>query len=124
MSGRQLRITQPPLTGIAGLDDWLRQLERVVNTLPSDSTTTTITASYVVPFHTGGIFWNASSAGTITLPSSATYYGARYDIKNLSGNTVVIDPASVQIEGAASVSLVTQDWSYTVMFDGSQYRIL
>ena len=100
-------------------------MERVVNTLPSNSTTTTVTADYAIPFHTGAIFWNGGSTGTLTLPSDVTYYGARYDVKNISGNTVVLDPAgATQIDGAASVSLVTLNWSYTAMFDGTTYRIL
>lgn len=125
MSGRQIRVQQAPSTGNPALDTWLQQLERVVNTLPSDSTTTTVTADYSVPFHAGTILWNGASLGTLTLPSDTTYYGARYDIKNISGNTVVLDPnGATQIDGAASASLVTLNWSYTVVFDGTVYRLL
>jgi len=125
MSGRQIRVPRAPQTGIADLDSWLRDLERVLNTMPSDSTTTTVASSQSITFHTGTIFWNGGSAGTLSLPSDVTYYGARYDIKNLSGHTLDLDPmGATTIEGAASLSLVTADWSQTVMFDGTTYRVL
>jgi hypothetical protein len=124
MSGRQHRVGPPPTTGIKQLDDWARQVFDALRLLSSDSSMTVITSSYTVPFHSGVIYFNSGSAGTVFLPSGTTYRGALYTIKNLSTHTMGIDPVGANIEGSASTMTNTQDISYTVHFDGSSYRVL
>lgn len=122
MSGRQQRA---PTTAPSAYDPRLmQQVLDAVNRLASDATTITVTSSYTVPFHTGVVYYNGGSAGTVFLPSGSTYRGAHYTIKNLSTHTMGIDPVGANIEGSSSTQTNTQGVSYTVQFDGSNYHVL
>ena len=67
-----------------------------------------------------------STAITVNLPAAASAgAGYKYQIKNLSSNTITVDPNSSEtIDGSATVDINTQYSSLTVVTDGSNWFII
>jgi hypothetical protein len=63
---------------------------------------------------------------TVNLPAAATAgSGYKYQIKNLSTNTITIDPNSTEtVDGSATFALSSQYSSVTVICDGSNWFII
>ena len=69
----------------------------------------------------------ASGAVTVTLPAVGASEGLVMTIKKIdaSANAVTIDGAGAEtIDGAATKSLASQYKAYTVMSDGTEWRII
>jgi len=68
---------------------------------------------------------NPSVALTVNIPSAATATsGYRYNIKNLSANTVTVTPSSGTIDGSANFALGVQNSSLTLVSDGSNWFVI
>ena len=67
-----------------------------------------------------------STAITVNLPAAASCgAGYKYQIKNLSSNTITLDPNSSEtIDGSATFDISTQYSSVTVVTDGSNWFII
>jgi hypothetical protein len=104
---------------------WLDKLTDTINGLPSFSSATLITSSFT-PLAGNMMIYADASASTVTvnLPSWATMDNTMYWIKQVdaSANGVVVDPVgAVTIDGAATLSTVTQYVSYTVHLMGGNF---
>jgi hypothetical protein len=124
---RSIRIERPPLVGDAQVQSWLNRVYDAINAIKSDTSFVTITSNKSVVFHHGVVYGDCSASTlTASIPSSATWVDAMYSFKKIdsSANPLVVVPMSGNIEGAASLSIATQNVSYTVHHDGSEYRIV
>jgi hypothetical protein len=122
---REIRIARPPVVQDQALARWLDKLTDTINGLPSFSSATLITSSFT-PLAGNMMIYADASASTVTvnLPSWATMDNTMYWIKKVdaSANGVVVDPVgAVTIDGAATLSTVTQYVSYTVHLMGGNF---
>lgn len=62
-----------------------------------------------------------TSAGTVTIPAAQNTNGRKLIVKNESSGTVVLAPASGQIEDAASYSLLVQNEVVAITGDGTNW---
>lgn len=69
---------------------------------------------------------NPSTSITVNLPSAATAgSGYKYQIKNLSTNTLTLDPSSTEtIDASTTVDISTQYSSLTIVSDGTNWFII
>lgn len=74
------------------------------------------------------ILGNAGAgAFTLTLPTAVGFSGRAYDIKKIdsSGNVVTVATTGGEtIDGAATLAIVGQNDSYTIVSDGTNWRII
>jgi hypothetical protein len=86
-------------------------------------------SAYTITTHSGIeeiYLLTPSTAITVNLPGAATAgSGYKYQVKNLSANTITIDPnASETIDGSATFDLSSQYSSVTIVSDGSNWFII
>ena len=106
---------------------------QLTNLPTGGSTTPNVTsatpgATYTISTSTGieeAYLLTPSTACAVTIPtaSSATS-GYKYQIKNLSANTVTISPSSGTIDGSASFDLSVQYANVTLLSDGSNWFVI
>lgn len=89
--------------------------------------TTTKTTAYTATLDDYLIRCDATSAAfTITLPAASTSGGVTFVVKKVdsTANAVTVDANAAElIDGAATQSLSTQNASYTIICDGTQWNI-
>ena len=86
-------------------------------------------SAYTITTHSGIeeiYLLTPSTAITVNLPGASTAgSGYKYQIKNLSANTITIDPSSSEtIDGSSTFDLSSQYSSVTIVSDGSNWFII
>ena len=84
-----------------------------------------ISATYTAT--TGDDYFINITSGTFTLnlPTAATPYGQVYVIKNSGAGTVTLDPFSTEtIDGSTTVTMNVQNQTYTIIGDGTNWKIV